>query len=239
MPAKEKNEQLHKGHRERLRDRFLFGGLDDFTDIQVLELLLFYGIKQRDTNEIAHKLLNKFGSLSGVLDARVEDLMEFSYVKENAAALLKLIPQISRRYLVDRASHSTMLRTIEECGNYLLAQFVGRRNETVFLLCLDAACKVICCWEVGEGGINSANISTRRIVETALSAKASSVILAHNHPSGIALPSGEDIQTTRKVAAALDSVDIILTDHLIIADDDFVSLAQSGLYCYEDCRLAT
>jgi DNA repair protein RadC len=98
------------------------------------------------------------------------------------------------------------------------------------LLCLDAKGKVICCRMVGEGGINSAGVPIRRIVEISLAAKATSVVLAHNHPSGIALPSPEDVSTTQRVATALDAVDVVLADHLVIADDDFTSLAQSGYY---------
>ena len=108
--------------------------------------------------------------------------------------------------------------------------FYGRRNETVYLLCLDAKCKVLCCKEIGEGSVNSAGVPIRRIVETALAANATSVVLAHNHPSGLALPSDADIQTTRRVAVALDAVEIGLIDHIVVADDDFVSMSQSGCY---------
>ena len=104
-------------------------------------------------------------------------------------------------------------------------------------MCLDAKCAVICCEKIGEGGVNSAGVPVRAIVEKALKADATSAILAHNHPSGLAFPSKEDIYTTRRVAAALDAVNIQLTDHIIVAEDDWVSLAQSGLYRYEDCRL--
>ena len=122
------------------------------------------------------------------------------------------------------------MTTTEKCGDYLASFFVGRRNETVFLLCLDAKCKVLCCKEIGEGSVNSAGVPVRRIVETALGVNATTVILAHNHPSGLALPSSEDVQTTHRVAAALDTVDIALADHIIVADSDYVSLAQSGYY---------
>ena len=105
------------------------------------------------------------------------------------------------------------------------------------MLCLDAKCKVLCCKEIGEGSVNSAGVPIRRIVETALGVNATSVILAHNHPSGLALPSREDIQTTRRVAMALDAVEIDLVDHIVVADGDFVSLAQSGLYSPDQCRL--
>ena len=100
--------------------------------------------------------------------------------------------------------------------------------ETVFLLCLDAKCKVLCCREIGQGSVNSAGISVRKIVEVALGANATTVVLAHNHPSGLALPSAEDIQTTRRVAAALKAVEVHLADHIVVADGDYVSMVQSG-----------
>ena len=132
--------------------------------------------------------------------------------------------------MVNRYAHNNILDTTESCGHYLIPYFFGRRNETVFLLCLDAKCKMLCCKEIGEGSVNSAGVPVRRIVETALNANATTVVLAHNHPSGIALPSSDDVQTTHRVAAALETVDIILADHIIVADDDFVSLVQSGVY---------
>ena len=123
-----------------------------------------------------------------------------------------------------------MLRTLEQCGAYLQPRFFGRKHEAVFLLCLDAKCKVLACKQVGEGSVNSAGVPIRRIVETALSANATMVVLAHNHPSGLALPSADDIQTTKRLAVALDTVEITLIDHLVFSDDDYVSMAQSGYY---------
>ena len=119
---------------------------------------------------------------------------------------------------------------LEDCGAFLLPYFIGRQKETVFLLCLNANCNVISCREVGEGDINAAAISPRRVVEIALAEKASSVVLAHNHPSGVAIPSHEDVVVTQRLAAALSAVDVVLIDHLIVADDDYVSLVQSGKY---------
>jgi DNA repair protein RadC len=118
----------------------------------------------------------------------------------------------------------------------LVPYYCGRRNETVFLLCLDAKCKVLCCKEVGEGSVNSASVPIRRIVEMALGANATSVVISHNHPSGLALPSDEDCQTTMRLARALDAVEITLVDHIVVAGDDFVSMAQSGKYHPDDCR---
>lgn len=225
---------IHNGHRQRLRERFLKEGLDNFSDVQVLELLLFYCLPRQDTNPIAHALLDHFGSLFQVLEAPVEELKKVAGIGDNAATFLSLIPQVGRYYLVNRSQQNEILTTVEKCGEYLIPYFHGRRNETVFLLCLDAKCKVLCCKEVGEGSVNSAGVPIRRIVETALGVNATTVILAHNHPSGLALPSGEDVQTTRRVAAALSTVEIGLADHIVVADDDFVSLVQSG-YRFDDC----
>ena len=219
---------IHDGHRQRLKQRFLESGLDGFTQIQALELLLFYCIPRRDTNPIAHALLDRFGSLSQVLEAPAEELCKVPGIGENAAMLLRLTTEMGRYYLVNRSNQNTILNTIEKCAAYLQSFFFGRRNETVFLLCLDAKCKVLCCREVGEGSVNSASISVRKIVETALAANATTVVLAHNHPSGIAIPSPEDIQTTRRIAAALRAVEVVLADHVVVADDDYVSMVQSG-----------
>lgn len=230
------NTTIHKGHRERLKQRFLEDGLDNFTDIQVLELLLFYAIPQRDTNPIAHALLNHFGSLSGVLDADVAELKKVPGISDHSATLLALVTELCRYYQVDSAQRVEILTTLDACGAYLVPRFFGRTRETVFLLCLDAKCKVLCCKEVGEGSVNSASISVRKIVETALAANATTVILAHNHPSGVAVPSGEDAQTTRRIAAALSAVEVHLADHIIVADGDYVSMVQSG-YRFDDYLL--
>lgn len=222
------NTSVHKGHRERLKQRFLEEGLDNFTDIQVLELLLFYAIPQRDTNPIAHALLDRFGSLSQVLEADVKELKKVPGISDHSATLLSLVTQLARYYQVDCAQRVECLTSLDACGAYLVPYFFGRSVETVFLLCLDAKCKVLCCKEVGEGSVNSANISVRKIVETALSANATTVILAHNHPSGVALPSPEDVQTTERIAAALKAVEVHLADHIVVADGDYVSMVQSG-----------
>ena len=221
---------IHDGHRQRLKERFLSEGLDNFSDIQVLELLLFYAVPRQDTNPIAHALLGRFGTLAQVLEAPVAELEKVKGVGHSAAVLLSLSTELGRRYQVSKMMQTKILTSVEECGKYLVPHFFGRRNETVFILCLDAKCKVLGCVEVGEGSVNSAGVPIRRIVETALAYNATTVIMAHNHPSGLALPSGEDVQTTHRVAAALNAVEISLADHIVVADDDFVSIVQSGYY---------
>lgn len=221
---------IHEGHRQRLKDRFRREGLDNFNELYVLELLLFYCIPRKDTNPIAHRLLDHFGSLAAVLEASPEELEKVGGISEAASTFLTLIPQVGRYYQVCRTKEGQALRDSDQCGNYLMPYFIGRNTENVFLLCLDAKCDVICCKKVGEGNVNSANIPIRRVVEMALSANATSVVLAHNHPSGLALPSADDIQTTLRVAAALEAVEIALADHIVVCGDDFVSMAQSHYF---------
>lgn len=223
-------ESIHKGHRERLKQHFLREGLDQFSDIQVLELLLFYAIPQKDTNPLAHALLDRFGSLSRVLEAPVEELRKVDGIKDNAATLLALVTHLCRYYQMDCARRIQVLDSLEACGEYLLPHFFGRIRETVFLLCLDAKCKVICCKEISEGSVNAASISIRKVVETALNVNATSVVLAHNHPSGVALPSEEDVLTTKRLYTALQAVDVVLADHIVVAEGDYVSMAQSPKY---------
>lgn len=228
---------IHDGHRQRMKERFLREGLDHFSDIQVLELLLFYCIPRQDTNLIAHGLLQRFGTLSQVLEAPVEELCKVPGIGPNAAVLLSMVLPMNRYYQKDRAEKVNILADLEAYGNYLIPFFHGKRNETVYLLCLDAKCKVLGCREMGEGSVNSAGVPIRRIVETALGMNASTVVLAHNHPSGLALPSGDDVQSTHRVASALGAVDIVLADHLVVADGDYVSLVQSGYYRPDDLYL--
>lgn len=218
------------GHRERVKARFRAEGLDHFDEVHVLELLLFYCIPRQDTKDLARTLIKRFGSLAQVLEAPMEELKKVPGVGENVATYLHLTTAVGRYYQVNRTKCDDVLNTTEKCGQYLLPHFVGRRNETVFILCLDAKCKPLCCREVGEGSVNSAGVPVRRIAEAALGVNATSVVLAHNHPSGLALPSGEDVVTTRRVARALEAVEIVLADHIIVADNDFVSLLQSGYY---------
>ena len=227
---------IHDGHRQRLRERYIRDGMDSFTDVQVLEMLLFYCIPRKDTNLIAHALLKEFGSLDKVLQASPEELCQVQDIGPSAAAYLTLFRSVERYCGIHCRQEHAVLTNVGEYGRYLVPYFLGKKNECVYLLALDAKCKVLCCKEVGEGSVNSAAVPIRRVVEMALAANATTVILAHNHPSGLAIPSGDDVQTTRRLAMALDAVGIELVDHVVVAEQEFVSMAQSGYYRPEDCR---
>lgn len=222
-------ENLHEGHRKRLFDRYAEGGLESFSDVEVLELVLTYAIPRKDTNALAHRLLNTFGSLPALLEAPQLSVQSVEGMTQRAAALLHLLPKLWQRYSLCRQRAVRQFCTAEECGDYLIPFFLGLREERVRLMCLDAKCQLLDCREVAAGSVNSASLPIRRIVETALAVNASCVVIAHNHTSGIALPSKEDVDATHRLAAALSGVDIYLTDHIIVADDDYVSMRQSKI----------
>ncbi len=220
---------IHEGHRERMRKQLKTSGMDSLSDVQVLEMLLYYAAPRGDTNPAAHALLKRFGTLDGVFSAPETELRKIDGVGEAAAQLLLLVPQVARRCLMSRSMQIQVLDTTSKCGQYLLPFFHGEREEVVYLLCLDAKCKALDCVLIHRGGVNVASIAARKVVKAALDSNATSVVLAHNHPSGLALPSQEDKQTTMVLKAALDAVGVVLADHIIVADDDFVSMRDDGI----------
>ncbi len=220
---------VHDGHRERIRGRFLKEGLENFDEHTVLEFLLFYSRRQGDTNELAHELINHFGGFSAVLDAPLDDLMDMDGVGFQTAVLLKLVPELSAYYLERRNEVGNVLDSTLKAGTFFLPKFVGKTSEVAYLACLDDKRKVLRCTCIATHGIaNSVAISTRKIVAEAVSADATSVILAHNHPRGVALPSPNDKLVTKQVMTALHFVNVRLLDHIVVADGDFVSMAESG-----------
>lgn len=218
---------IHDGHRDKMRRRFLSTGLDGFADHEALELLLYYAIPRRDTNPIAHALIERYGSLSAVLAAPVEDLRKVEGIGESAAILLKIVPQISRKASL-AAAGETVMNTADQAGEYLLELFAGAGREMLYQLCLDQKGKLLACKQLSEGSANSTELNIRRMVENAILTSASGVILSHNHPSGIALPSQDDFSTTEQARSALATIGVRLLDHIIVADGDFVSMADSG-----------
>ncbi len=221
-------ENLHEGHRKRMRERFIKSGLDDFAPHNVLEFLLFYSIPRGDTNPIAHRLIDSFGSLSGVFDATPEELMKVKGVGESTAILISMVPQMARKYLEDKADSVNVMGGCSDIGAYLLPKFVGRTNEALMMVSIDNKNKIISCSVVAEGTVDSAKVSRRRVMEEAMKVNATRVILAHNHPRGVAVPSSEDVVMTREIGKLFAQVGIELVDHIIIADDDYVSMAASG-----------
>jgi DNA repair protein RadC len=218
---------IHEGHRDRMKQEFLQGGLAHVSEPRVLELLLFYSRRQGDVNPLAHQLLDTFGSLAGVLDASPDDLRKVPGVGENTVVLLKLIPAIAARYLASRTSAEVILSDSATLHALFTPYFFGARNEKSFLACFDSKGKLLGVRPLSEGTPNANEISLRKITTEALALNATVVVLAHNHPSGLATPSQEDLFLTRYIQDSLKPLGITLYDHVILTDDDMVSLRDS------------
>lgn len=220
----------HMEHRKRVFERFRKEGLDAFDEVHVLEMLLFYARLRIDTKPLARRLLEHFGSLPLVLEAKREELMRVEGIGLATATFICFLNDLGRYYAVRREDAPTILNDIISYKAYLRKFFQGRREETVFLLCMDAKKRLLNCSMISSGGKNSVLIPTRRVVEAVLDTNATYAVLAHNHPAGLALPSSEDIQTTMSIAETLLSLECILLDHVIFSDDEAISMVESYMY---------
>ena len=211
---------------EPLRRRFMHRSPDGLKDEELLELLLRYS--RDDAGEMARKILERFPNIAVIMEADAEDLSTVEGMDENTVLLLRLIPELHRRYFLSRSRAQKRLADSRDYGNYLQPYFYGARDEMVYLLLLDAAGQVLNCRLLAKGSVNATGVPIRRLVQEALTANATGIVLAHNHPCGIALPSKEDVELTLRLREALEIMDLTLLDHIIVADDDFVSLRDSG-----------
>ncbi len=221
---------IHHGHRDRLKQRFLNEGLDSFDPHQVLELLLFYALPRQDTNPLAHKLLDMFGSLPAVLEAPVEQLCRVNGISEHTATLLKLCNDLNRRCDQERNRAVTTFKSLSEIGPFIKSRFQGIKQELVLELCLNNRCDILNIVPLSNGTVNRAFVDLREVVQIALAQQATVVVLAHNHPFGDPDPSSDDIVTTRQIGAALEQMGIRLLDHVICSPTRFVSMRSMPQY---------
>ena len=219
----------HSGHRSRMKKKLIELGMDAFEPHEVLEILLYYAIPQRNTNEIAKDLILRFGSLSAVFDASL-DMLKNAGLTEHQALLIKMIPDVTRRYFVDKYHNKSKVMDMTRVSNYVIDMFLGKEEkEHVLLILLDQKCKLLYSGMIAKGDFDSVSISVREIVTLALNYGATSAIIAHSHPSGNALPSKQDYDLTIQLKDALALVKVELLDHYIVADHDCVSFVESGL----------
>jgi len=219
---------IHDGHRGRLKNRYREQDIDGFEEVNALELLLFYAIPQKDTNPLAHELLEKFGSFVSVLDAPYEELVKLKGVSEGTATLIKLIPSLCRYYNSRRTSAEMLLNSSQKAGEYLLPKFIGINNEIVYFLGMDLKGKILTEGKIFEGTVNTADIVVRELAKKALVHNVANVIIAHNHPGGLPIPSTDDLAATVELQRSLSALNIRLVDHIIVAGDRFESLRKSG-----------
>lgn len=222
--------EIHTGHRERLKRRFLETELNGFDDVNALELLLFYAIPRVDTNPIAHVLLDRFGSLHGVFEASVEELKKVPGVGENTAIFLHLIPAVAKRYMLSKKDFSKSIETTEDLYDYVIPLFAFHTDEYLYMFCMDSANKVLHTCEISHGAVDMVNVDTRKIIATVLERHASKIILAHNHPSGVLTPSDADIAISRTLENALQVFGVELMDHVIVGDGECLSMRSYGYF---------
>lgn len=221
---------IHEGHRKRMKEEFLKGDLDNMPPHRVLELLLFYAIPQRDTNELAHRLLERFGSLADVLEAPYEDLMRVKGVGEHTAVLIRFISGLTRRYYTERAvTADPGEEPMKVIGQRMVASYIGRNEERLTLVCLDHRLRVLFFDTVMVGVSDSVQVQFRTLVKIAMECNAPNVILGHNHPHGIAIPSEADKRLTLELVRMFRDLDITLLDHFIVAGGCYTSMAEMGI----------
>lgn len=223
-------ESLHAGHRERLKKRFDENGLESFEPHNALELLLFFAIPRIDTNEISHRLLNQFGGITSVFEAAKGDLMKVKGIGSSAATLIRMVPSYSRYYMDHKSGQCTVLDSTEKAGEYLKTKFIGYPMEVTYLVCLDSKGKILFSDKIAEGTVNATPVEIRKIVEIVMRVGAVSVLLAHNHPQGFAVPSQQDLICTRNLKIALKQLDVNLLDQFVVGGDfECTSMAESAM----------
>lgn len=225
------SKNLHANHRQRVRARFIKdGNLDSFEPHQVLELLLFYAVPRRDTNELAHKLLNEYGSLYTLMNAKPEDIMNRCKVSETTAVLISMIPFVCRKFLSSALDNEApFINSFNIANSYFEAALIGQPFESFYMMCLDLNKRLKKMIKISDGTTNSSPIYIEKVVEDALLHKSSFVIIGHNHPNGTKKPSNSDVQVTMQIQSALSHINIKVLDHIIICGDDSFSFAKKGL----------
>lgn len=221
----------HSGHRIRLKKRFIReGGFENFEDHNILEMLLFYTIPRKDTNELAHRILDRFGSLHALFDASYEELVKTPGISENTACLIKAILPAARAYNYSKYQQVTILNNMDKVSDYLLGKYAGFSEEVLGLVSMDNCFRALSFDILARGTIDSVILDVRKVIETLIVNQATIAIIVHNHPSGHALPSKEDIYQTRRIISACNSINVSVLDHDLIAGGECISLHSSGMY---------
>ena len=202
-------DSLHQGHRKRLRDRFIKNGLDCFEPHEVLELLLFSTIPRQDTNPVAHNLLNKYGG-------------------ESSAFLIHLLPEISRYVSIYETEKERSLGTVEKLGGFAVDLCRGKKDESLFVICLDSNRNLKDYKLLEEGGVNRVELDVRKIAQYAMNQQATNLVLVHNHPNGSCVPSFNDKKSTYSAVGDLSRFSIKIIDHIVVSGEQYYSMKEMG-----------
>lgn len=223
-----KNDDIHKNHRQRMSDRFAENRFDGFAEHEILEYMLFFVIPRIDVNPLAHRLIDHFGSLAKVLEASEHELKQVAGVGEKTARFLVMVMQAGCVYQRSNAAPPKVFTSLEEIANFVVPLFHGANTELVYALFLDDRNSLIQHKRMAEGSANEAAFSKKALVQAAVRLGATQVVLAHNHPGGVALPSAGDLQLTRQLNTMLQTLGINLLDHIIVdGEGDCMSMQQT------------
>ena len=219
----------NKGHRQRLREKFLKNGLDGFLDYEIIELLLTLGTPRKDCKQSAKDALKKFGSLKAVLEAEPAELKEIKGIGDNNVFGLKIAQSVSRRYLADRIIDKDFIRSADEVIDYLKHNLRDKSREVFLVIYLNGRNQILKMEELFQGTLTTSAVYPREVVKRALVNDAAALVFVHNHPSGNPNPSQDDLIITKKLKEAAQAIDVSVHDHLIIAGNDVYSFADHGL----------
>lgn len=221
----------HKGHRQRVKEKFMKFGLDCFSEHEIMELLLFYAIPQKDTNELAHKLIYEFKNIARVFDATPEKLKDFG-LSDNAISFIKLLPATCAKYVQERSEINEFSLSYDDIITELSKHFIDKNDENIAVLLADSGGRLITSEIVSKGTLKSASFDIKKLIEIAIKNRAASVVIAHNHPSDYVIPSTADLKVTSKIKTALESININFIDHLVYSRSEVFSIEKEKIYEY-------
>jgi len=224
------NNNIHAGHRQRMFDRFRSGGFQGFQEHEILELMLFYALPRVNTNELAHRLINEFGSISAVCNAPTFSLLKIPDLGEKGALFLHILPEFVRAFESSSVNiNNHVLEQVEQAVDILAPYFIGLTVEKLYIMVMDSANRILSVSLISEGSQTATEINLQRIIDTVVSIHGSKIILAHNHPGSVALPSNEDAIETLNLRKMLKCIHIDLVEHIVFSasvdrDSSFDSL---------------
>lgn len=228
MSTTNSNKCIHDSHRARTKKKFLSNGLKNFAEHEIIELLLFYAIPRHDVNPLAHALLERFGTLNGVIDASLESLKQVKGMGENAATFFVLLHDLFNKYNSETRIKTKIASTL--MAKAFCKTLFGEPNvEQFYVICLNASNKIICYQLISTGTSSKVNVNVRQITDFAFKNKCERIIIAHNHPSEHCMPSDEDIAFTKKIICSCLLNDIDVIDHIIISKKEAASFAELNL----------
>ena len=228
-----KTENIHLGHRQRMKEKYLSKGIEVLSDHEKLEMLLYFTNKVKDTNAMAHGLIKEFGNLDNVFKADIEYLTNVKGVGKETAFLINFVSEI-KNYLVRNQykydKNAVYLKEVDDAGRFCCKLLMNKKKECLIAVMLDSQKKVLKVCTISEGTVDRTAIYSREIVELVLKHNAVSVVLAHNHPGNNLNPSGEDVTATMKADRLLGDIDVCLVDHFVCAENQYQSIRSRNLF---------